>query len=179
MNLSLAVSQMCSQAAHTRSILDIDNHWTCIGYNKGASIIFWLFFIDINNIVWFILCVILQFKTSLNKSYRGKITGIIFLTDTGSDVSIIPYSNKANRSSAGNLKCYAANSAVIDMFGERTITFNVNLRRTFTWTLILANTAGAIIRAYFLCQFNLLVDIHNGKLVDNITHYLYQELYRI
>lgn len=68
------------------------------------------------------------------------------------------------------MKLYAANSTVIDTFGQRTITVNVNLRRTFTWTFILANTAGAIIGADFLYKFNLLVDIHNGKLVDNLTH---------
>lgn len=65
---------------------------------------------------------------------------------------------------------YAADSAVIDTFGQRTITVNVNLRRTFTRIFILANTARAIIGAYFLYKFNLLVNIYNGKLVDNITH---------
>jgi len=87
------------------------------------------------------------------------MTGIKFLIDTGSDVSIIPYSNKTNRSAASNLKLYAANSTVIDTFGKRTITVNVYLRRLFTWIFILANTSEAIIGADFLYKFNLLITL--------------------
>lgn len=62
-----------------------------------------------------------------------------------------------------------ANGTIIDTYGKRTMTFNFNLRRAFTWTFILANTSGGIIGADSLRRYSLLVDIHNKKLVDNIT----------
>lgn len=46
---------------------------------------------------------------------------------------------------------------------------NLNLRRLFQWTFILADTKKDIIGADFLHKFNLLVDILNHKLIDNIT----------
>lgn len=98
---------------------------------------------------------------------RDNDSHIQFLIDTGSDVSILPCKPKTKQ--ANNLKLFAANNTTIDTYGERTITINLNLRRLFQWSFILADTEKAIIGADFLHNFNLLVDIRHHRLIDNIT----------
>lgn len=98
---------------------------------------------------------------------RDNDSHIQFLIDTGSDVSILPCKHKNKQTN--NLKLFAANNTTINTYGERTLTINLNLRRLFQWSFILADTEKAIIGADFLHKFNLLVDIRNHRLIDNTT----------
>ncbi|CAM0512450.1 unnamed protein product [Fasciola hepatica] len=63
----------------------------------------------------------------------------------------------------------AANTTTIATFGQRTITPDSGLRRSFQWVFIQADVQTPIIGADFLPHFGLTVDLKNRKLVDTTT----------
>ncbi|GFS92486.1 transposon Ty3-G Gag-Pol polyprotein [Trichonephila clavipes] len=67
-------------------------------------------------------------------------TGCQFLVDSGADVSILPW------------------------------TKTKGLRRPFQWPFIVAKVKRGIIGADFLQKFQLLIDLHNRKLIDGVTN---------
>jgi hypothetical protein len=97
-------------------------------------------------------------------------TNTQFLIDTGADVSVVPAKFKDN--SARNLAGFdlqSADGSAIKVFGQRTLSLNLGLRRPFLWTFIVASVTDAIIGADFLDNFELTVDIKNRKLCDPRT----------
>ncbi|GBM68676.1 Transposon Ty3-I Gag-Pol polyprotein [Araneus ventricosus] len=98
-----------------------------------------------------------------------RISKLRFLVDTGADVSVLPkyYASKAD--SSNELLLLAANGTKISTFGRKSLTLDLNLRRTFIWPFIIANVNQPIIGVDFLKHFNLLVDVKSGCLIDGIT----------
>jgi cleavage and polyadenylation specificity factor subunit 1 len=94
-------------------------------------------------------------------------TGLQFLVDSGADVSVIPANSKINAESP--YKLYAANGTEIPTFGIELRTIDLGLRRQFQWPFIVAKINKAILGADFLNKFQLLVDVHNKRLIDDVT----------
>lgn len=90
------------------------------------------------------------------------------MVDTGADVSVLPPSSNIKLKPSA-FKLFAANNSKIDTYGERRLTLDLGLRRTFVWNFIVANVSKAILGADFLNRFGLLVDIKGQKLVDSNT----------
>ena len=107
-------------------------------------------------------------RPSRRISVKDKSTGINFLIDTGADVSVYPVTN-TQRKLPFRCTLQAANKSPIKTYGERSLTLNFGLRRTFRWIFTLADVSQPIIGADFLNQFALLVDIKNCRLVDYLT----------
>lgn len=99
---------------------------------------------------------------------RDPATKIVFLIDSGSDVSIIPRSSRDRKPE--ELELYAANNTVIHTYGRRKLTVNLGLRRALTWPFIVADTKSANIAADFLHNFNLLIDLRMGNFIDPLTN---------
>lgn len=64
---------------------------------------------------------------------------------------------------------YAANNSPIFTYGEKIINLDLNLKRSFSWSFILASVDHAILGADFLQHFGLLVDLKNKRLIDPLT----------
>lgn len=64
---------------------------------------------------------------------------------------------------------FAANGVPIKTFGQRSLTLNLGLRRTFRWVFIIADVTHPIIGADFLSHFHLLIDVKRRRIIDNIT----------
>lgn len=92
-----------------------------------------------------------------------------FLIDTGADISVIPVSYGAQAAVNDGLVLYAANGTKIPTFGTKRLTLDLNLRRCFTWSFVIAKVEQPIIGIDFLKQFNLLVDAKNGSIIDGET----------
>lgn len=99
-------------------------------------------------------------------------TGIRFLVDSGSEVSVIPPSLTDRRPTDAR-KLYAANGTDITTYGEKLLQLNLGLRRNFRWPFIIADVKAPIIGADFLDEHNLLVDVRNKRLIDGLTHLSY------
>ncbi|CAH8465108.1 unnamed protein product [Dicrocoelium dendriticum] len=95
-------------------------------------------------------------------------TGIMFLVDTGAEVSVIPpVPGDATKPQTTNLR--AANGTAIRVFGQRSLTIDLGLRRSFRWIFTIAAVPFAILGIDFLQHFDLLVDTRHRKLVDKKT----------
>ena len=92
-----------------------------------------------------------------------------FLVDTGAEVSVITPS-ASDKQHQQELTLQAANSTSITTYGQRSLTLDLGLRRTFRWVFIIANVAMPIIGADFLRYFGLLVDMRHNCLIDANTH---------
>ena len=100
-----------------------------------------------------------------------KLTGTRFLIDTGAEVSIIPPTlAEKRRHSNARISLQAVNESAITTYGERSLTLDVGLRRTFRWVFIVADLRTPIIGADFLAEFGLLVDLKHSKLIDCTTN---------
>ena len=91
-------------------------------------------------------------------------SGLDFLVDTGSAVSLLPF-NSTSPPSARRL-CTAA-GAPLASWGTRRLTLCLG-GRTFTWKFVLAAVDRAILGFDFLAHFGLLVDAAAGRLLDSV-----------
>lgn len=92
-----------------------------------------------------------------------------FLVDTGADISVIPPSPRERSHPVKSRQLFAANGSPIPTYGTKRLTINIGLRRPFEWIFTIADVKSPIIGADFLKHYDLLVDLRNGKLVDNTT----------
>lgn len=92
-----------------------------------------------------------------------------FLIDTGAEVSVYPRSRIKGYRPKTSFQLFAANNTVIDTYGLRTITVNLNLRRNFSWEFIVADVGQPIIGIDFLSFYDLLIDPRNKTVFDRKT----------
>ncbi|GBN91385.1 hypothetical protein AVEN_138373-1 [Araneus ventricosus] len=107
-------------------------------------------------------------KESRRLFIRDRITNITFLVDTGSDVSLIP-ANVYQKRNSSQQTLLAANSSNINVYGQKTLSLNFNLRRDFIWTFLIADVSTSIRGADFLHYFELVSDLRNICLRDTKT----------
>ncbi|GFT86668.1 hypothetical protein TNCV_1251331 [Trichonephila clavipes] len=101
---------------------------------------------------------------------KDRETGCQFLVDSGADVSILPWTKTKGECQASQCKLYAANGTEIPTYGLKILTLDLGLRRPFQWPFIIAKVKRGIIGADFLHKFQLLIDLHNRKLIDGVTN---------
>ncbi|GFW39744.1 hypothetical protein TNCV_4522341 [Trichonephila clavipes] len=101
---------------------------------------------------------------------KDRETGCQFLVDSGADVSILPWTKTKGECQASQYKLYAGNGTEIPTYGLKILTLDLGLRRPFQWPFIIAKVKRGIIGADFLKKFQLLIDLHNMKLIDAVTN---------
>ncbi|XP_064470037.1 uncharacterized protein LOC135387096 [Ornithodoros turicata] len=98
-----------------------------------------------------------------------RANGTRFLVDTGAEVSVIPASSSFSRSRQPCFSLKAANASTIPVYGQKSLTLNIGLRRDFRWLFLVADVTQAILGADFLNHFKLLVDVNGKRLIDRTT----------
>ncbi|GFU78571.1 hypothetical protein TNCV_2301831 [Trichonephila clavipes] len=81
-----------------------------------------------------------------------------------------PLTKTKGECQASQYKLYAANGTEIPTYGLKILTLDLGLRRPFQWPFIIAKVERGIIGADFLQKFQLLIDLHNRKLIDGVTN---------
>lgn len=95
-----------------------------------------------------------------------------FLVDTGADVSTVPPTiNEKFNQSHSTVRLFAANGTAIKTYGEKRLTLNLGLRRSFQWNFIVADVKTPLIGSDFLRHYDLLIDVKRNKLIDNLTKF--------
>ena len=84
-------------------------------------------------------------------------------------MSVLPPSRSDRKYAREGCNLLAVNGSAIATYGERSLTLDLGLRRTFRWVFIIANVQSAILGADFLRHYSLLVDMKHSRLVDAIT----------
>ncbi|KMQ86374.1 gag-pol polyprotein [Lasius niger] len=97
------------------------------------------------------------------------MTHLKLLIDTGADLSVLPRKLAPQAPLSEGLVLFAANGTKIKTFGTKRLTLDLNLRRSFTWSFVIADVQQPIIGIDFLKHFNLLVDVKNSCLIDGNT----------
>jgi len=83
-----------------------------------------------------------------------RTTGVRYLVDTGSDVSVYPPQGlRQRRKKAEEYQLYAANGTIIPTYGTITLQPDLGLRRAFPWRFIMADVLQPIIGADFLAHY--------------------------
>ena len=95
-------------------------------------------------------------------------SGTRFLVDTGADISVIP-SSPADKRRPPSPTLQAVNKTFIQTYGEKSLTLDIGLRRTFRWIFVIADLPIPILGADFLAHFGLKVDVANRQLIDTTT----------
>ncbi|GFV05045.1 peptidase A2 domain-containing protein [Trichonephila clavipes] len=95
---------------------------------------------------------------------RDRISNV-FLVDTGSDVSLLP-ALEYHKRHPPQLTLFAANSSTINVYGQKTLSLDLNVRREFIWTFLLASVKTPILGADFLHYFELVPDLRHKCLRD-------------
>ena len=101
---------------------------------------------------------------------RDAHTHTRFLVDTRSEVSIIPPTSADRRHQPAPRTVTAVNNTSIRTYGQRSLTLNLGLRRSFPWIFIIADVRKPILGADFLRHYGLLVDMHKRTLIDTNTN---------
>ena len=100
---------------------------------------------------------------------RDNTSGLRFLVDTGSDVSIIPATRIDRLNKPIPFLLHAANGTSIKTYSTRYVSTDLGLRRKLTWNFLVADVRHALIGADYLAHFGLLIDLRNRTLIDSTT----------
>ena len=102
---------------------------------------------------------------------RDRVSNLRFLVDTGADISVVP-PTRLDR--ACDSSCFPSQTAVngssIATYGQRCLTVDIGVRRSFTWVFRVAVVSNPILGADFLRHFNIQVDLRNQRLRDHSTN---------
>ena len=71
-------------------------------------------------------------------------TKVRFLIDTGAEVSVVPPTMEDRRQRQESPPLQAVNGSSIKAYGERSLTLDIGLRRTFRWIFIIADVRQAV-----------------------------------
>ncbi|BHF77688.1 hypothetical protein SprV_0602079700 [Sparganum proliferum] len=96
-------------------------------------------------------------------------SGRHFLVDTGAQISVIPPTPADRRCPNHGLHLQAANCSPIPTFGSLSLTLSIGLRRSLTWTFVIADVPHGILGSDFLAEFDLLVDCRRARFLDRTT----------
>ncbi len=92
------------------------------------------------------------------------------MVDSGADVSAIPATPVDRLTPHLSLILHAINHSSIRTFGQKFISLDLGLRRSFPFVFILADIPHPILGADFLHELNLHPDNRGRRLVDDTTH---------
>jgi hypothetical protein len=86
------------------------------------------------------------------------VSKLRFLIDTGSDLCVFPRKLIPWRRERVNYDLFAANGSTIPTYGWIPVSFNLCLRRDFTWRFVVADVQAPIAGVDLLSHFGLLLD---------------------
>ena len=77
-------------------------------------------------------------------------SGLTFLVDTGTQVSVIPPTSLQQKHRHDGFQLQAVNNSPIATYGNQLLTLDLGLHRSFWWVFVIANVQSPILGADFL-----------------------------
>lgn len=100
---------------------------------------------------------------------EDKISKLLYLIDSGSDISIIPHKFAGKPDVQFKYTVRAANGSKINTYGLQTRILDFGLNKKFIWNFIIADLQYPIIGADFLKENHLLPDLTKKLLIEGKT----------
>ena len=116
--------------------------------------------------------------TSRLLTIQDPVSRLIYLIDTGAEISVIPPRPEDRSHSPDNVQLQAANGSSIQTFGRRSVKVELGLAKPFTWNFTIAYVTKPILGADFLRYYGLLVDLGRKRLMDAETFLTVPTSYR-
>lgn len=91
-----------------------------------------------------------------------------FLVDTGAQISVYPATRYDRQAGVAGPPLLAANGSKIKTFGKKTMSLCFGPTQ-YNWSFVIADVERPIIGADFFANFNLLIDVSKGCLIDAAT----------
>ncbi|VUZ40554.1 unnamed protein product [Hymenolepis diminuta] len=99
-----------------------------------------------------------------------KISGLIFIIDSGACCSQIPRMPKEKLTPLPYTRFVSANGSPVIEFGYKYLTVDLGLRTKFSWKFVITDFGPALIGIDFLRHFCLSIDLRRRKLIiDGFT----------
>lgn len=95
--------------------------------------------------------------------------GEAFVVDTGSEISVYPKRTGDNLTATSKHVLTVPNNSKITTYSEMQLTLYLDSNFNPTWTFVVADVPGPIIGADFLCNYRLISDLINCRLVPVLT----------
>lgn len=92
-----------------------------------------------------------------------------YLIDSGAELSVVAPSPQKHFHPNPGYVLTTANNSSTQTFGQKLVTFDFGLLKTFRWNFTVADISKPIIGADFLTHFSLLVDLKNRRFSDYCT----------
>ena len=108
-------------------------------------------------------------KSSKCLHVRDRDSGLVFLIDTGSEISLLPADKRTINNLSNDLALFATNDSRVLTYGTKRLSLNLNLRRKFSWNFCVAAVPNPIIGTYLLAHYHLVPYLHESRLVDTTT----------
>lgn len=102
----------------------------------------------------------------LHVTDRG--SGLVFLIDTGPELSLIPASQLKN-SGPDELILFAANDTRIRTFGQKQLSLGLGFKNSIAWNFCIAELPHPILGADFLSYFGIQVDIRKRPIFEPVS----------
>lgn len=103
-------------------------------------------------------------NTSFRLHIRDRVSGEVFLIDTGAEISLLPCID-GEKQTPSSLKLYAANNTIINTYGVVFRTVHLGIR-PLTWNFCVASVPYPIIGADLISHYGLLPDLKSRRLID-------------
>lgn len=103
--------------------------------------------------------------TSKRLLVKDQDSGLVFLIDSGSDISLIPAENHVKRRAAQSCALCGKWFAHKNVW-QASFRFKIGLRRPIQWKFCVASVPYPIIGADLLSAYDLRVDLRERKLID-------------
>ena len=100
---------------------------------------------------------------------QDPVSRLIYLIDTGAEISVMPPRPEDRSHSPDNVQLQAANGSSNQTFGRRSVKVELDLAKPFTRNFTIAEVTKPILGADFLRYYGLLVDLGRKRLMDAET----------
>ena len=110
-----------------------------------------------------------EHRNSPRLSVRDRNSGLIFLVDSGAEISSIPHTFCSKPETEVKYPVTAANGTEIRTFGLHGFTLNLGFPKQQTWNFLVTDLKQPIIGADFLKYYDLLPDLRRKRLVQGET----------
>ena len=110
-----------------------------------------------------------EIESSKRLHIRDRDSGLVFLIDTGSDITLLPADKRTINNRPNDLILFAANNSRVLTYGTKRLSLNLNLRRKFSWNFGVAAVPNPIIEADLLAYYHLVPYLHKSRLVATTT----------